>query len=112
MCQIVISCVNRRSQQIGRCGISQEFHSILEFDNAAVLFRSVSGVMLELPFEMTLAQTNFVHQATNRTFTAGLVNHIHRHGDMGIGGLVMTSQIRQQIPFHQLYPSLYVLLPA
>ena len=46
MCQIIISRINRRSQHIRGCRISQLLYGILKFDYATVFFGSKTGVVL------------------------------------------------------------------
>ena len=61
--------------------------------------------MFKLPFKMTLAQAYLIHQTTNRTLPCGLIDYIHRCGNLGINRLIVMCKIRQEIFFNDLNPS-------
>ena len=46
---------------------------------------------------MTLAQAYLIHQTTNRTLPCGLIDYIHRCGNLGINRLIVMCKIRQEI---------------
>lgn len=54
---------------------------------------------------MTLAQAYLIHQTTNRTLPCGLIDYIHRCGNLGINRLIVMCKIRQEIFFNDLNPS-------
>lgn len=59
---------------------------------------------------MTLAQAYLIHQTTNRTLPCGLIDYIHRCGNLGINRLIVMCKIRQEIFFNDLNPSPDIIL--
>ena len=59
---------------------------------------------------MTLAQAYLIHQTTNRTLSPGLIDYIHRYGNLGINRLIIMRKIRQEIFFNDLNPSPDIIL--
>ena len=59
---------------------------------------------------MTLAQAYLIHQTANRTFSTGLIDHIHRYSNLRVNRLVIMCKIRQEIFFNDLNPALHVVL--